>query len=148
MSKALEIRPYREADEAAVVRLWRVVFPDDPPWNEPTLVIRRKLGVQPELFLVAVDDGCLVGTALAGFDGCRGWVHHVAVAPEARRARIGSRLVCQAAEGLRALGCPKVNLQVRAGNEAAVGFYASLGFDVEQRVSMAQLLEPHDTRPH
>jgi ribosomal protein S18 acetylase RimI-like enzyme len=47
----------------------------------------------------------------------------------------------EAAARLRALGAPKVNLQVRASNEEAVRFYESLGFKVEDRVSMAQLLQ-------
>lgn len=143
----LTIRPYQEIDEAVVVRLWRAVFPDDPPWNEPLAVIRRKLKVQPELFLVATLESSVVGTALAGFDGCRGWVHHVAVDPKARRQRVGSELVREAAVRLHAAGCPKLNLQVRAANDTAVRFYQSLGFGVEERVSMSRLLESEDAWP-
>ena len=46
------IRPYLESDEAGVIRLWRAVFPDNPPWNDPKADIQRKLGCQRELFLV------------------------------------------------------------------------------------------------
>ena len=138
---SLQIRSYRDADEDDVVRLWKSVFSNDPPWNEPTTVIRRKMDVQPELFLVAVLDGLVVGTTLAGFDGCRGWIHHVAVDPGARRRGVGSLLVREAATRLGEVGCPKLNLQVRDSNESAVRFYESLGFSVEDRVSMAQLLE-------
>jgi ribosomal protein S18 acetylase RimI-like enzyme len=140
-SGEIEVRSYRDSDESGVVALWTVVFPDDPPWNEPRLVIRRKRAVQSDLFLVATRDSEILGTVLAGFDGCRGWVHHLAVAPRVRRTRIGSALMREAAAHLRALGAPKVNLQVRASNEDAVRFYESLGFEVEDRVSMAQLLQ-------
>jgi len=140
-SRQIEVRSYRDSDEPGVVALWTEVFPDDPPWNEPRLIIQRKHAVQLDLFLVAVRDSTVVGTVLAGFDGCRGWVHHLAVAPEARRARIGSSLMREAAARLKAIGAPKVNLQVRASNEDAVRFYQSLGFKVEQRVSMSQLLQ-------
>ena len=140
-SEKTEVRSYRDSDEPGVVALWAVVFPDDPPWNEPSLVIRRKRSVQADLFLVATRDSAIVGTVLAGFDGCRGWVHHLAVAPDSRRNRVGSSLMREAAARLRALGAPKVNLQVRASNEEAVRFYESLGFKVEDRVSMAQLLQ-------
>lgn len=139
-SRKIEVRSYRDSDEPGVVALWTEVFPDDPPWNEPRLIIQRKHGVQLELFLVATRDSEVVGTVLAGFDGCRGWVHHLAVAPKARRARIGSSLMREAAARLKAIGAPKVNLQVRPSNEEAVRFYQSLGFKVEERVSMSQLL--------
>ena len=64
----LVIRPYSEEDQAAVVGLWRQVFPDSPAWNQPEGDIQRKLAVQRELFLVALLEGELVGTAMAGFD--------------------------------------------------------------------------------
>lgn len=146
-SSEIEVRSYRDSDEAGVVALWKAVFPDDPPWNEPRRIIQRKRAVQRNLFLVAVRDSAVVGTVVAGFDGCRGWVHHLAVAPEVRRGRIGSSLMREAAARLEAIGAPKVNLQVRASNEAAVRFYQSLGFAVEERVSMSRLLEKDEGWP-
>jgi hypothetical protein len=70
----LLVRPYEPRDEAAVVELWRDAFPDDPPWNDPARVIRRKLAIQPELFLVGQLDERIVGAVVAGFDGFRGWL--------------------------------------------------------------------------
>jgi len=52
-----KVRVYNTEDEQAVVALWGLVFPDDPPWNEPTSVIQGKLTVQPELFFVC-ESGC------------------------------------------------------------------------------------------
>jgi len=78
---ALEVRPYTEADEAAVAALWRQVFPDSPPWDHPQRDIRRKLSVQRELFLVATIGSKLVGITMTGFAGHRGWVYYVAVSP-------------------------------------------------------------------
>ena len=49
----MEIRAYRDIDHDQVVELWRTVFPDAPARNDPLLDVRRKLAVQPELFLVA-----------------------------------------------------------------------------------------------
>ena len=144
MTQMIEIRPYEPGDEAEVVALWDSIFPNDPPWNEPILVIRRKLTVQSELFFVAVVDGEVRGTVLAGFDGARGWIHHLGVHPDSRRMRVASRLVEQAVSALEALDCPKLNLQVRGGNETAVLFYESLGFEVEDRVSFGKRLGPWD----
>lgn len=136
-----EIRPFRAADHAAVVALWSEVFRDDPPWNAPSEMIRRKAGVQPELFLVARDRDRVIGTVVAGFDGVRGWIHHLAVHPSARRRGVATRLVRTAEAGLAKLGCPKVNLQVRATNAAVIAFYRRLGYGVEERVSMGRRLE-------
>ncbi len=136
-----EIRTYEESDEAAVAALWREVFPDAPPWNEPEADIRRKLAVQRDLFFVAVDGGDVVGTALAGYDGHRGWVYYVAVKPDRRRRGIGAALMKRVEERLAAMGCPKLNLQVRAPNRETVAFYENLGYAVEERVSMGKRLE-------
>jgi ribosomal protein S18 acetylase RimI-like enzyme len=138
---ALTIRPYTEHDQESVAALWRRVFPDAPPWNHPETDIRRKLSVQRELFLVAILGSQLVGTAMAGFDGHRGWVYYVAVSPEHRRKGIGRALMSWVEGDLAKMGCPKLNLQVRASNPNAVSFYKRLGYEVEERVSMSKRLE-------
>src|SRR5262249_46240531 len=120
--------------------LWREVFPDDPPHNAPPLVIRQKLLVQPELFFVAENEGQIVGTVLAGYDGHRGWLYAVAVSPRVRRRGVGTALIRHAETSLVAMGCTKVNLQVRATNAGVVAFYQKLGFAVEERVSMGKRL--------
>ncbi len=134
------IRTFREADSAAVAALWAEVFPDDPPHNAPAIVIPKKLAVQPELFFVAEGEGRIAGTVMAGYDGHRGWLYTVAVDPRLRRKGVGTALVRHAEAALLALGCPKVNLQVRASNAAVVAFYRSLGYAVEERISMGKRL--------
>jgi ribosomal protein S18 acetylase RimI-like enzyme len=136
----IEIRTYEENDEAAVAALWREVFADAPAHNVPEEDIARKLAVQRELFFVAEESGEVVGTALAGYDGHRGWVYYVAVNPSRRRRGIGAALMARVEDGLRAMGCPKLNLQVRASNREAVAFYQRLGYVVEDRVSMGKRL--------
>jgi ribosomal protein S18 acetylase RimI-like enzyme len=134
------IRTYQAADRAQLVALWKLAFPNDPPHNEPNAVIDAKLKVDQLLF-VAEQAQQLVGSVMAGYDGHRGWLYSVAVHPRLRRRGIGTSLVRHAIEQLRRLGCVKVNLQVRATNSAVVAFYRSLGFSVEERISMGILLE-------
>src|SRR6187401_2517486 len=110
------IRSFQSGDRPVLEQLWSRVFADDPPWNAPAVMIENKLKVQPELLLVAVLDDVLVGAVMAGFDGVRGWIYHLAVAPELRRRGIATQLVRAVESGLRKLGCAKVNLQVRATN--------------------------------
>lgn len=135
-----QIRPYADSDEAAVAELWRQVFPGSPSWNHPETDIQRKLSVQRELFLVAALGSEIVGTAMAGYDGHRGWVYYVAVSPRHRRQGIGTALMNNVEQRLASLGCPKLNLQVRASNHEVVSFYENLGYAVEERISMGKRL--------
>ena len=134
------IRLYRDTDHQDVVDLWEAVFPDAPARNAPARNIALKCRRQRELFLVAEADARIVGTTMAGYDGHRGWIYLVAVAPTHRRAGIGTALVREAERALEALGCPKVNLQVLRTNDGVVEFYRGLGFHVEERVSMGKVL--------
>jgi ribosomal protein S18 acetylase RimI-like enzyme len=136
----VRIRSYQPGDRDSLEQLWARVFPDDPPRNAPSALIDNKLTVQPELLLVAESTATLAGAVMAGFDGVRGWIHHLAVAPEFRRQGVATQLVRAAEHGLRALGCPKVNLQIRASNREVVAFYQTLGYELEERVSMGRPL--------
>lgn len=121
-----------------VDHLWKTVFPGDPPWNAAVNAIPAKLAVQPELFLVALDGAEITGSIMAGDDGHRGWLYALAVHPAHRRRGIARQLVAEALNRLRGLGCGKVNLQVRAGNDAAAEFWRAMGFVDEARISMGQ----------
>ena len=135
-----EVRSYVETDEAAVAALWREVFTSMPAWNHAETDIRRKLAVQRELFLVATIDSEIVGTAMGGYDGHRGWVYYVATSPRHRRQGIGTALMQAIERKLDEIGCPKLNLQVRAKDREVVAFYETLGYHVEERISMGKLL--------
>jgi ribosomal protein S18 acetylase RimI-like enzyme len=134
------IRAYREDDFAGVRALWQQAFPDDPPWNRAEEVIPAKLAVQPDLFLIADNDNKVIGTIMAGYDGHRGWLYAVAVSQSYRRCGVGSALVREAEIRLTALGCTKVNLQIRAMNIQIQAFYDRLGYGTEDRISMGKRL--------
>ena len=135
----MEVREYHSADHDAVVSLWDCVFPNSTGHNEPRGAIERKVAADDGLFFVAADVGAIIGTVLAGYDGHRGWLYSLAVAPDWRRCGIASQLVRHAEQALSQLGCPKLNLQVRADNSEVVAFYKSLGFHAEERISMGKL---------
>jgi ribosomal protein S18 acetylase RimI-like enzyme len=135
----MDIRPFQHGDEEAVVRLWQRCDLTRP-WNDPHCDIRRKLVVRPDLFLVAAIRGEVVGSVMVGWDGHRGWVNYLAADPDHRRQGIGRALMAEAELRLLREGCPKLNLQVRAGNEAVVAFYRHLGYEVEELVSMGKRL--------
>ena len=136
----MKIRPYNEADEEAVIALWRACDLVRP-WNDPRKDIARKLRVNREWFLVAEEEGRIVGGVMAGYEGHRGWINYLAVEPGRRQGGRGRALMDEAERLLRAAGCPKINLQVRAGNAEVIAFYRRLGFAVDDVVSLGKRLE-------
>ena len=136
----MEVRKFQDSDKDALIALWRAVFPDDPPHNEPSQVLEAKLAVDDLIFIAEEDDN-MVGACMAGYDGHRGWLYAVAVSPDQRRNGTGKALVRFAIQSLKQLGCIKVNLQVRSTNTEVANFYKSLGFSTEDRLSMGAFIE-------
>lgn len=135
----MTLHRYEETDESDVVALWEACGLTRP-WNDPRRDIARKLAVQRELFLVARSEGRIVGSVMAGYDGHRGWVNYLAVHPTCRRQGHGEALMRRAEALLLALGCPKLNLQVRGTNQEAVAFYTRLGYLQDDVVSLGHRL--------
>jgi ribosomal protein S18 acetylase RimI-like enzyme len=133
------IRPFSTFDQEAVIALWRGCGLTRP-WNNPAKDIERKLKVNPELFLVGIIDGGVVATAMAGYEGHRGWVNYLAVDPVYQRQGLGRQMMLKVEELLLGLGCPKINIQIRTDNAAAMAFYRALGFKKDEAVSMGKRL--------
>lgn len=145
----MEIRPFAVTDEATVIRLWERCELTRP-WNDPRKDIRRKLAVRPDLFLVGVIGDEVVGSVMVGYEGHRGWINYLAVAPECRRQGLGRALMAEAERLLRREGCPKINLQVRTTNPAVLAFYQRLGYADDEVVSFGKRLvqdAPAPTEP-
>jgi ribosomal protein S18 acetylase RimI-like enzyme len=137
----LSIRPYQSCDEDAVIRLWHACGLTRP-WNDPQKDIARKLSVQSELFLVGEADGAVVASVMAGYDGHRGWINYLAVDPALQRRGYGRALIQHVEQAFVDMGCPKINLLIRAGNSAVLDFYRRLGFQVDEVVSCGKRLIP------
>jgi ribosomal protein S18 acetylase RimI-like enzyme len=135
----MNIRKYQDKDKNSLVALWQSVFPEASPHNEPSIVIEQKLAFD-DLIFVAEYDSKIVGACIVGYDGHRGWLYSVAVSQSCRRKGLGTKLIKAAIKSLKALGCIKVNLQIRATNTAVANFYKSLGFSTEDRLSMGALI--------
>lgn len=134
------IATYAEPHFDGVDRLWREAFSDDAPRNTAAIAIPQKLQFQPELFLVALDEGEVAGSLMAGYDGHRGWISRVAVKHSCRRRGIARAMFEEIEQRLAALDCPKVNLQVITSNATVVPLYERLGYLVEPRISMGKTL--------
>ena len=131
---------YDSTHFAGVDTLWREAFPNDGPWNAAATAIPAKVRFQPDLFLVAVEAGHVVGSVMAGYEGHRGWISRIAVLKSDRGKGIGQSLLFEAEQRLLALGCIKLNLQVVETNAATVAFYEKSGYRIEPRISMSKHL--------
>jgi len=135
----MRIRPFKPEDEREVVALWQECGLTRP-WNDPHKDIARKLAVQPELFLVGVLKDNIVASVMAGYEGHRGWVNYLAVAPAFRGRGFGRAMMQHVELALTERGCPKLNLQVRKSNGEAIAFYRHLGYVKDESVSLGKRL--------
>jgi len=137
----VKIRCFEKPDAHAVIRLWHdcnlVV-----PWNNPAKDIQRKLDVGAELFLVGLYQEKIVASVMGGYDGHRGWIYYLAVAPMYRNKGFAQSMMSEMESQLTAIGCPKINLLVRNTNVDVIEFYQSLGYAVDQSVSLGKRLIP------
>ena len=137
---SLLIRPFKDGDEEALVSLWNNCKLT-VPWNNPYKDIARKLKVQGVFFLVGYLENKLIASVMAGYDGHRGWINYFAVHPDFQARGYGKQLMDNVENGLRELGCPKINLQIREGNDKVLSYYQKLGFVEEKRINMGKRLE-------
>ena len=136
----LQIRPYHNHDQAAVIDLWErcglVV-----PHNEPLRDIKKKQQVNPDWFLVGEAEEIVVATCMVGYEGHRGWINYLAVSPDHRRKGIATQMMRRAERILIDTGCQKINLQVRESNREVIAFYKHLGFVDDHVISLGKRLE-------
>jgi ribosomal protein S18 acetylase RimI-like enzyme len=136
---AMQVRPFEDSDEAAVIALWEAAGLTRS-WNDPRKDIERKRSVQREWFLVGTRDGAVMASIMIGYDGHRGWINYLAVSP-AHRLRGHARALMREAERLlAAAGCPKINLQIRGTNASVIEFYKSIGYAQDDVVSFGRRL--------
>ena len=142
MAAELSVRIYVQGDEQGVVRLWQecglVV-----PWNDPQKDIERKMQVGSELFLVGQVGDDIVATVMGGYEGHRGWINYLAVAPQLRGKGYGRKMMAEVEERIGAMGCSKINLQVRTSNKDVLLFYVAIGYKIDDVVSLGKRLT-HD----
>ena len=127
----IKIREFHYPDDyLAVYSLWENAGPgihlrrSDEPEE-----IARKLERDPDLFLLAEDNGEVIGCVLGGFDGRRGMMYHLAVADEYRQQGIATALVDELERRLRSKGCIRYYLLVTTDNVSAIRFYERRGWE-------------------
>ncbi len=142
----MKIRPFQTADQEAVIQLW-IQCGLVVPQNNPAQDIERKMKVNAEWLLIGELEGQVVATCMAGYEGHRGWINYLAVKPDLQRQGLGKQIMVHAEKLLADAGCPKINLQIRAGNLQVIKFYESIGYKQDPVVSMGKRLKtdiPYD----
>ena len=135
----MKIQTFKPQNQKSVIQLWRVCGLVRPT-NNPFRDIQRKLKVQRGLFLVAVEGGKIIGSVMGGYEGHRGWINYLAVAPAHQKSGIGRKLMAEVEKKLRKLGCPKINLQVRKENKKVRAFYERIGYSKDPVLSYGKRL--------
>ena len=126
-------------DIPALVALWEACGLTRP-WNDPERDARLAIEGATSVIIGLRDGDALIASVMAGFDGHRGWVYYLAVAPDRRREGLG-RIMMEAAEAwLRERGAPKLQLMVRTTNDEALGFYEALGLEQQEVVTLGRFL--------
>ncbi len=140
---ALYFRPIEDADIEDVIALWQACGLIRP-WNDPRRDIAFARQGPASDVLVAEHEDRIAASVMVGHDGHRGIVYYVSVSPDLQAKGLGKQVMAHAERWLTRRGVWKLNLLVRAENEAVRGFYESLGYEVEPRLCMARKLIPQD----
>jgi putative acetyltransferase len=129
-------------DYDAVLELWRSSDGIGLSGSDSRDGIRRYLDRNPGMSLVAVEGTDLVGAILAGHDGRRGYIHHLAVRRDRRGAGLGRRLASGALDRLRAARIEKCHLFVFARNDEARAFWRLSGWSEREDICMMSMAIP------
>jgi ribosomal protein S18 acetylase RimI-like enzyme len=137
----MNIRPFRPADQAAVIAIWRECGLLSNPLNDPARDIAFCRGSGHGDVLVMEHDDRVLGAAMVGHDGHRGWVYYVGIDPKRQQAGMGRAMMAAAEDWLRERKVPKVELLVRDSNTRVIGFYQRCGYQIEDRALLSKRLD-------
>jgi ribosomal protein S18 acetylase RimI-like enzyme len=127
----IDIRAAGPEDIPAVLLLWRDAAA--PTSTDDVEGIAALMERDPDALMVAESSGRIVGTVIAAWDGWRGSVYRIAVAPECRHDGLGRRLLDAAEDRLRRLGARRMHAIVVGTDAVAVGFWEAS--DWEHQIS-------------
>ena len=118
-----------------IIKLWRktgIIVGSTDTREE----LERMLKRNPKLFLIGKENETVIGVVMGGFDGRRGYVHHLAVDPDYQKKRYGKMLIDELSERFRQMGVHKVHLFIEKENKNVVDFYRNLGWEVRNDLIM------------
>jgi putative acetyltransferase len=137
MTGKIETREFSIEDYAAAVELWKKVEGVEIAEGDSKDEITRYLLRNPGLSRVASAGSIIVGVALCGHDGRRGYIYHLAVDPNFQRRGVGKRLLDECLDRLRGTGVTRVLVMVAKDNPRGRDFWRSNGWEeLESAIAM------------
>ena len=141
MSNRVTTREFVMSDYDDVIALWEGVEGLEICEGDSRQEIAEYLNRNPGLSRVAVLDDKIVGAALCGHDGRRGWIYHLAVAPTYRRQKVGNDLLESCVDALRAIGLKRAIILVAGDNPGGHDFWLRNGWeDIDGAIAMTREL--------
>lgn len=138
-SENIHIRTALLKDADAIIHVWQETGLTRL-WNPPYQDIEHCLKNQTSTLFIAETDNQIIGTAMVGYDGHRGWLYYLAVLPEFQKQGIAKILYRHVEAWLKERDAPKLQILIRSENKAVMQFYKSLGFTESQSVLMGKPL--------
>jgi ribosomal protein S18 acetylase RimI-like enzyme len=138
----IEIVTFEPADYDGAFALWQITEGLTLREADSRAAIVAYLQQNRGLSFVAREGGALVGAVLAGSDGRRGYLQHLAVARAYRGQGIGRALAERAVHSLREIGIAKCHLMVRRDNSAAKSFWQHLGWQLRDEIELMSHVDP------
>ena len=125
----MRLREFKLEEYDAVRALWEQ-YPNELGIgrSDTREEIAKKLAHDPDLFIVAEDEGKIIGTVIGGFDGRRGLIYHLAVDRAYRGQGLGRALMAEVERRLLAKGCLRVYLMVKVENLDVIDYYKQQGW--------------------
>jgi N-acetylglutamate synthase len=138
----VEVLPFQPQDYEQVMALWQATEGITLREADSREALLAYVARNPGLSFVARDGDVLAGAVLAGTDGRRGYLQHLAVAASYRGRGVGRALAERVVEALSAAGIAKCHLMVRQENERAKAFWQHLGWTVRDDISLMSHADP------
>ena len=129
-------------DAQAILELWRLAeaFPTRTDNEESVCSL---IAHDPRALLIAEEEGELVGSLIAAYDGWRGALFRLAVLPAHRRLGVGRALLAAGERSLLERGAARINTYAIKTEDAAIGFWSAVGYDADDRMRrFVKNLEP------
>jgi ribosomal protein S18 acetylase RimI-like enzyme len=106
--------------------------------------LRKMLQRNPELLLIGNHKEKLIAVVMGGFDGRRGYVHHLAVEPIFQKRGYGKRMMNELIKKFRIMGVHKIHLFIEKPNIDVVNFYKNLGWKMRDDLTMMSFVPDKD----
>ena len=125
-------------DIKSVRYLWKKVD-FDLSYSDKPVEIQRMIDHNPDLCLVIKKNSRIIASLLGGFDGRRGWIHHLAVDPDFQNNNYGTLMMNEITKRFSQKGVVKLKIEILEDNKKVIDFYKSLGWELRSELTTMSL---------